>query len=363
MTAQLPVIPACLLPPDGTLPATATSEDVRFSHSVEDFMPYLGAGATMGEKYQVRMWWGQTKEALRLAEKQADRQRDDEARRGAYAETDAQGIPRHLKSYSDGTPFMSRFARRWGARAGLNNQPPPALSNLRTAFEPDLYPVLGQELDTERIMATVAQFLGPLRAKGGGLIVYCDNREKMIRRWLDQAQLTMRAFGLQDPTKWQTAEGADELRRFLIHAIEGLRDEFVMMTVKMAQNRLVSPAQNALHPALPYYLTEAIEADRKKTEQLAKEQRAEAARKAQERGHQGRWGPRRGRRNDEAPRRIEPTPIGDGQKRGDGDRGGRGGNRDRGGRGGNRGGGGRGGGGAGFDHKRQRAEDSMVDID
>jgi len=195
MTAPLPVIPACLLAPDGSLPATASPEDVKFSQTVDDYLAYLSPTATPAQKYEVRMWWGQSKEILRVAEKQADRQRDDEARRGAYAETDAQGIPRNLKSYGDGTPFTTRFARRWGARAGLNNQPPPSLSNWRTAFEPDLFPVLGQVLDKERIMLTVTQFLAPLRAKGGGLIIYCDNREKTVRRWLDLSEKIMLVFG------------------------------------------------------------------------------------------------------------------------------------------------------------------------
>ena len=58
MTAPLPIIPACLLHPSGTLPGSASPEDVRYSYSAEDYLSYLGADATPAQKYEVRMWWG-----------------------------------------------------------------------------------------------------------------------------------------------------------------------------------------------------------------------------------------------------------------------------------------------------------------
>ena len=360
MTASLPPFPDSLLAAGGgTLPAEATVQEVRYTSSADFYLKYLAVNATELQKYQVQMWWGKVKDMMEAAAKDADRQRADESRRGAYADTDQQGIPRNLKTYSDGSPFTSEFGRRWGARAGLNNRPPVEVSCYRTAFEPDLYPTLGKQINIEGIMAALSRFLGPLRAKGGGLLTYCDNRERAMRRWLDQFDVVLRSF--VDATKWETAKGADELRGFGIHAIEGIREELVMVAVKMSATKcLGAPSQDPNRPLLPYYLMAAIEADEKKRESEKKEQVAAARRQKQERSLGDRGG-RGGRpfRGGVISLRLDNGRVGLAPRAADGGLdGGRGG-----GRGGDRGGirGGRGGQRGGRGEKRDR-NDEDVDV-
>jgi len=358
MTA-LPPFPASLLPAGGgTLPLAATVDEVRYTQSADFYVRYLGAGADEAAKYEVQMWWGKVKALMEAAVKEADRQRADESRRGAYADTDQQGVPRHLKSYSDGTAYPTEFGRRWGARAGLNNRPPVDMGCYRTCFEPDLFPTLGKNLNIEGIMASLNRFVGPLRAKGGGLLTYCDNRERSVRRWLDQYDVVMRSFGAADLSKWETAKGADELRGFVVHAIEGLREEFAMVAVKMNTMRcLGAPSQDSNRPYLPFYLMSAIEADEKKREHERKEQIAYTRRQRSDRERGGRGG--------QAPRGNVFTLKLDTGRGGQGVRGldgGRGGDRgDRGGRGGPRGPRGRGGYIALQEKKRTRDGEPLVE--
>jgi len=358
MTALPPFPDSLLAAGGGSLPPEATVEEVRYTSSAEFYLKYLAANATVLEKYQVQMWWGKVKDRMELAAKESDRQRADESRRGAYADTDQHGIPRNLKTYSDGAPFANEFGRRWGARAGLNNRPPVELSCYRTAFEPDLYPTLGKVLNVEGIMAALSRFLGPLRAKGGGLLTYCDNRERAVRRWLDQFDVVLRSF---DATKWESAKGADELRGFIVHAIEGLREEFSMVAVKMSVMKcLGAQGQDSNRPSLPFYLMSAIEGEEKKREHERKEQIANTKRQRNDR--------ERGARGSQTPRgnvftlKLDTGRGGSAARGLDSGRGGGRGNDRGGGRGGRGGRGSQRGGRGGYGAKRDREEPENDDI-
>ena len=291
MTA-LPPIPDILFvapagatgtPRAGKLPRTAVVDDVRYINDVAFYHRYLPDDATETEKYNIAIWFGRVKEVLRMQEKESDREKADQSRRGANAGHDLLGIPRSLRTYSDGTAFENAFEVRIGARAGLNNCPPRSYSCLRFVLEPHLYLILGRNLKADAVVTAFREFVAVGRAtvvtEGQGILVFFERRETEVRRAVENLAVIMVGFGHGEEAKWRTAEGADELKSVCLNHLETLREQFLLTAVKLYSLKVLTPSGvlDPHKPLLPYYIEEGIEAEKKRREEKAKNDRAAEA--------------------------------------------------------------------------------------
>lgn len=263
----------------GTLPRTARVEDVKYIGDAGFYLNYLPADATEAEKYGVAVWFGRAKDVLREQEREADRQRADQSRRGANAGHDLLGIARNLKTYSDGTAFANPFEVRIGARAGLNNCPPRQYSCLRFCLEPHMFLILGRELRAESVMTTFREFVAVGRAtvvtEGQGILTFFERREIEVRRTMENLVMIMQGYGHGDDAKWRSEAGADELKGVCLNHLETLREQFMMTAVKLWTLKVLAPPGMDPHkPTHPYYIEEGIEAEKKRREEKSKSDRA-----------------------------------------------------------------------------------------
>ena len=89
---------------------------MEFVPDVDSFLQKLPDDATSDQIYEVQVWHGKARAWFSQREKEVDRQKADESRRGANAATDRQGISRTQRTYSDGAQWANAFESRLRGR-------------------------------------------------------------------------------------------------------------------------------------------------------------------------------------------------------------------------------------------------------